>query len=137
MLKALWNFLTFWSRLSTSYTLIANDPEKREKSVRFGVQSIICSILGAALITLCMFGVATTTRGSSSLEGLVGIVVAAFLVLIAVVSLVQLIVRGLIVTVYQLKLNKHPVGKAALAIWIIAVIAAIALSVVMFAVIVK
>ena len=36
MLRAIWDFLMFWSRLSTKYNRIASDPELREKSVCIG-----------------------------------------------------------------------------------------------------
>lgn len=126
MFKAIWDFLTFWSRLSTKYNRIASDPELREKSVSFGVQSIISTIFGAAIIVLCALGVSALMGGS-----VLGIILAVLLAIVAVVSLVQLIVRGLITMIYQRRLNKKPIGIAALIIWIVAVIAAIVLSVLM------
>ena len=126
MFKATWSFLTFWSQLSTKYARIASNPEQREKSICFGVESIASTIFGAIIIVLCAFGVSALISGSA-----LGVILAVLLVIVALVSLVQLIVRGLITMIYQLKLNKKPVGIAALIIWILAVIAAIVLSVIM------
>ena len=126
MLRAIWDFLTFWSRLSTKYNRIASDPELREKSICFGVEAILSSIFGAVIIVLCAFGVSALMSDSA-----LGIIFAVLLIIVAVVSLVQLIIRGLITMIYQRRLNKKPIGIASLIIWIVAVIAAIVLSVLM------
>ena len=126
MLRAIWDFLTFWSRLSTKYNRIASDPELREKSVCFGVESIVSSIFGAVIIALCAFGISALI-GDSTL----GIILVVLLAIVSVVSLVQLIIRGLIAMIYQRRLNKKPIGIAALTVWILAVILAIVLSVLM------
>lgn len=130
MLKFIMDFLTFWSKLSTDYGRIASDPERRAKSVRFGVQSILSSVFGAAVVLLCALGVSSLMSDTDGMKAL-GIVFAALLALIALVAVVQLTVRGLIATVYQMRLNRRPIGIISLVVWILSVIATIVLSVLM------
>ncbi|MDE5601594.1 MAG: hypothetical protein K2J16_03755 [Clostridia bacterium] len=126
MFKAIWDFLTFWSRLSTKYNRIASDPELREKSICFGVESIVSSILGAVIIVLCALGISALVNGST-----LGIIFVVLLAIVAVVSLVQLIVRGLITMIYQRRLNKKPIGTSALIFWVWSVVVSIAFPVFM------
>ncbi|MBD5091862.1 MAG: hypothetical protein HDT36_00565 [Clostridiales bacterium] len=126
MFRAIWNFLTFWSRLSTKYNRIASDPELREKSICFGVESIVSSIFGAVIIALCTLGISALIGGST-----LGIIFIVLLVIVAVVSLVQLIIRGLITMIYQRRLNKKPIGTSALLFWVWSVTASIAFPVCM------
>ena len=126
MFKAIWDFLTYWSRLSTKYNRIASDPELREKSICFGVESIVSSIFGAVIIALCALGISALVNGST-----LGIIFVVLLAIVAVVSLVQLIVRGLITMIYQRRLNKKPIGTSALIFWVWSVVVSIAFPVFM------
>ena len=80
MFKLIWDFLTFWSRLSIKYSRIASNPDLREKSVQFGVESIVSSIFGAVIIVLCALGVSALMS-----ESALGIIFAVLLIMCALV----------------------------------------------------
>ena len=129
-MKGFWKLIMYFSTLSMWYNRIISDPEKREKSVYFGVQSIITSIVGATMVILCAFGVSALLRSDG---GIVAIVFIALLALLMVVGLFEFTLRGLVAMIYQLRVNKRPIGWVALAVWIATFIATIALSIAMIA----
>ena len=128
-MKTLRNLIMYFNNLSIRYSNIIADPERRENSKYFGIISIINSILGAVIVALCAFGISALMENDS----IVSIVFIVLLALMIVVALFEFTLRGIIATVYQRKVNKHPIGIAAIVIWIATFIAAVVLSVIMIA----
>lgn len=124
-MKGFWKLIMYFSTLSMWYNRIISDPEKREKSVYFGVQSIITSIVGAVMVILCAFGVSALLKSDS---GIVAMVFIVLLALLMVVGLFEFTLRGLVAMIYQLRVNKRPIGWVALAVWLATFIATVALS---------
>lgn len=129
-MKGFWKLIMYFSTLSMWYNRIISDPEKREKSVYFGVQSIITSIVGAVMVILCAFGVSALLKSDS---GIVAMVFIVLLALLMVVGLFEFTLRGLVAMIYQLRVNKRPIGWVALAVWLATFIATVALSIAMIA----
>ena len=124
----LWKFFTFWINVSVEYDKLKENPETREKSVQMGVKSLVMSIVGlittvgfAFLAYVCFAGVA-----GSGLAGLLELVGGIICAIIALVCLIDLVFASLMYAIYQRKLNKKPVGVAALTISLTLIIATIA-----------
>ena len=47
-ISAIINFFLFWNKISVKYDRIKKDEEKRKKSQRMGITSIIYSVVGIA-----------------------------------------------------------------------------------------
>jgi len=121
------DFLFFWLGMRVRYDRIAQDADRKEKSSFFGVQSILCSLFGMAAVILCAFGIRACMQQDSALL----ILFIALLVIVMLVALVQCTSRALVATIYQMKLNKKPIGWVSLVLWIIALVAMVAVSVLM------
>lgn len=107
---------TIWDILfvSTKADEIKRDPERREKSVRFAVESIIMSVFMA----VCL-GAGGFLLTSGSLLIIVGILLLIFALSMFVMSLVRLIA--------QFTINRHAMTWVALAIFLTAVVAPVIL----------
>lgn len=126
-MKTLFKMFTFWVNLKVRYETIAKDPERKEKSVYFGVRSIISSIFSAIVIALSIWGIFACFNALNT-DSFNMILAWIFIVLLAVIALTALFngfVAALISTMYQLRLNKKPIGWVALAILIVAFVGAI------------
>ena len=122
--NGLLDFLLFWTTIGDKYDKLKKDPDK-QNSVLLGVSSIIMSIFG--VLSAVGFGylayLAFTVDGLAIiLTFIFGIGAAA----IAVLCFFQLLVASVFYAVYQIKLNGRAIGKVALAISIIMIVAAIA-----------
>ncbi len=126
-MKNFWNFIMYFTNMSVRYDRIVSDPNRREKSVWFGVQSLVASLFGAAVIILCAFGISALMKE----DNIVTLVFIILLVVIMLVAILECTVRGLISMIYQLRVNKKPVGWIALAIWIVALVLEIVISALM------
>lgn len=105
-----------------NYNRISADPERKQKTVFFGVYSIIMSVAMATLFLLCVWAtiVCVNALGGNDL-GLSDLAVGAFilmLVICAVILLAEYICGGLIGVVYQFRCNKRPIRWAALAVFV-------------------
>ncbi|MCM1305930.1 MAG: hypothetical protein NC037_06180 [Bacteroides sp.] len=129
MSNNLWELIMFNTHLKIRYQRICENPEKREKSVYFGVLSILFSIIGAVIVALCAFGISSLMDN----DNLLSIVFIVILALCILISIVECTIRSLISTVYQLKVNKLPIGWAALAVFIVTFIAMVVVSILMLA----
>ncbi len=126
-MKGIFKVLNFWANLRFRYDTIAKDPERKEKSIYFGVRSIISSIFSAIVIALSVWGIFACSNAMNA-DSLNAIVAWVFIVLLAVITFTALcngFVSALISTVYQLRLNKKPIGWVALAILIVSFVGAI------------
>ena len=128
-MKGFGRFLMYFSNLGASYKRISNDPEKKDKSVYFGIRSILSSIFGAIIVVLCAFGISALM----DTDNIVSIVIIVVLVLCMLSALFECTLRGLITMIYQLRLNKQPIGWASLAVFIVTFIAMLVLSILMIA----
>ena len=130
MRKALYNLLFFWVKVSRQYDLIKRDPEKSAKSVKLGVTSLLMSIIGIGLTTgfaylafLCLAGLETL----AFFLAFIGIIVC---IAAAIGCFVELVLASIVYAAYQMKLNKKPVGLAALIVSLLISIATIVLVIV-------
>ena len=106
----------FWVSASREFDKIKQDPQKSEESVRFGVRSLILSIVGM-IVTVGFSYLAYVCFNSASDNGLSGILMVvggALCVLIAIACLVDMVLASLLYAIYQRKLNKRKIGLAAL-----------------------
>ena len=128
-MKGFWQFFMYFSNLSLWYNRIANDPEKREKSTYFGVRSIISSLVGAIIIILCAFGISALMNNENVLT-----IVFIVLLAVAMISvLFECTLRGLVTMIYQLRLNKRPIGWIALAVFLVSFVVMVLLSILFIA----
>ncbi len=104
------------------YNKICAEPERKEKTVFFGVYSIIMSIAMAALVILCVWGtIACVDALDGNDLGLSELAVGAFILMLAIcaaILLAEYIFGGLIGVVYQFRCNKRPIRWIALAVFI-------------------
>ena len=127
LLGVIWHFFTFWVNISSEYNRIKSNEEKREKSVRMGVRSIIQTIICSALSVLAIIGAAicfgnVSRGGQLPISSVIG---AAACLAISLSLLAQGVVGGLLYMIYQFKLNKRGIRYAALVVWIAMVCAII------------
>ena len=106
----------FWTRVSSKFDRIKQDPQKCEKSVSFGVTSIILSIVGiaftvgfAVLAYLCLAGMNTLAFFFAFLATII-------CALTSLACYVNLVLASIVYAIYQMRLNKKPIGKVALII---------------------
>lgn len=128
------NALTFWFRAQTNYGNLKANEELRAKSVRLGVLSIICSSVGAVLGAVFLWGFIASIGVITSGETLGGALVAYIFWLVlciagTITAIVQGTLNGLMYMIYQRKLNKRGIGKAALIVWIVSIVVYIGLGV--------
>lgn len=127
LLSAIGHFFTFWLNISSEYDRIKSNEEKREKSVRMGVRSIIQTITCSILAVLSIIGAVflfnnATSGGHLPIFSLIG---GLACVGVALSTLVQGVVGGLLYMIYQFKLNKRGIRYAALVVWLVMVCAII------------
>lgn len=109
--------------LSVKYKRINSEPERKSKTVYFGVYSIITTVAVGALFILLMWGIFALSDSTGG--ALSDMVVYALIVLMAICELVlfiNLISGGLFGVIYQLRCNRRPIGWIALAVFIIALV---------------
>lgn len=117
------DFLLFWLTISEKYDRLKNDPDKQD-SVLLGVTSLIMSVVGV----LAAVGFAYLAYLCFTAEGLTIILTFLFgiaSVIAAALCFFQLLVASVFYAAYQIKLNGRAIGKVALAISIIMIVAAI------------
>lgn len=117
------DFLLFWLTISEKYDRLKNDPDKQD-SVLLGVSSLIMSVVGV----LAAVGFAYLAYLCFTVEGLAIILTFLFgiaCIIAAVLCFFQLLVASVFYAAYQIKLNGKAIGKVALAISIIMIVAAI------------
>ena len=117
------DFLLFWLSISEKYDRLKNDPDKQD-SVLLGVTSIIMSIVGV----LSAVGFAYLAYLAFTVDGLTIILTFIFgiaAVIAAALCFFQLLVASVFYAAYQIKLNGKAIGKVALAISIVMIVAAI------------
>lgn len=129
-MKHLGNILFFWVDAYFKYASI-RDSDRRETSTVMGVHSIAQVLSGLIVSLLAVCGLLASINALDG-DGFI-VIFAAFGVFICAVAAVAAILggllRGLMYWIFQLKLNKRPIGKVAMVLWILSLIAAIAGSV--------
>lgn len=125
MLKAIMGLIMFWSKLSDKYAKICSEG-RQTTSVYFGVRAIISIITGIILMGLFAIGLGYAAGVlMNSLLFLFGIVIAAGLAVGILVAFVNGVIGSLICVIYQLRLNRGPMGWIALAVWILFLVAGV------------
>lgn len=125
MFKAIWNFFTFWSNIHTKYDRIKSNEEKSKTSTKLGITAIILSFIFSAIVVTSAYGTFACfnfMNNSSFVLGILGFIVC-FVLLLG--SLIQGLGGALFYSIYQMKLNKKPIGVISLVVWIICLILAI------------
>lgn len=146
MKGSMFEAIMFWLSVQNKYEKLKNDPQKRETSVTMGVQSLIMSIVGVTLTVLAAFGtykcftLVTIGSGMSSpvVAGLAGIFViigGALCALFALGVFIYLVVASIVYAIYQMKLNKKPIGLVSLIISIVLIVGTIVAVIVLLSVI--
>jgi hypothetical protein len=98
-----------------SFGTIKNDPTRRAKSILFGVNSIIYSMLSVACASLSFL------IGNINAENaLISFLLLIFLVVAAYIAPIIFIIYSLLDLIMQLILNKKAIGWIALALFLIA-----------------
>lgn len=134
-MKGLLGFILFWLTISDKYDKLKRDPDK-QNSALLGVTSIIMSIFGVVVAV----GFAYIAYLAFSVDGLAIILTFIFgfaAAVIAVVGFFQMSVASIFYAAYQMKLNKRAIGKVALAISLILLVAAIIGIIIVVAVVLK
>ncbi len=125
----LFNFLNFvheFRRSKEKAKAIKADPVKQPKSMRFGVSSIIASVLGVGFAFVVAYGIKWLTSDNLWL-----IIAGAVIGLIGLAGIVSSIYKAVEGWAFQLYVNKSPVTWISLVTWILA-IAAIIVIIVLF-----
>ncbi len=117
MLHGLVGLIAFWSRLSDRYNRICSEGSA-EKSVYFGVRAIISMVFSALLMVGIVAGVFYTLMLMDSLLVIFAIIIAIVLGLGGIVVMIIGVIGSLICVIYQLRLNRGPMGWIALVVWI-------------------
>lgn len=131
------NFLKSIFSARNQYELLSINEEKKQTSVRLGVQSILLSVIGLIVIvvtvilgTMCLKNIFETKVDDGTysypLLSLLGVI---FLYGIALVSFGNILFSGMSFSLHQMRLNKRKVGKASLIICIICIVASIIVAV--------
>ena len=134
-MKGLIDFLLFWLTISNKYDKLKKDPDKQDSAL-LGVTSIIMSIFGVVVAV----GFAYLAYLAFSVDGLAIIITFIFgfgAAAVAVVGFFQMSVASIFYAAYQMKLNKRAIGKVALAISLIMLIAAVVGIIIVVAVVIK
>ena len=131
-MKGLSEFLMFWVKVSNEYDRIKNGP-KAQTSVKLGVDSLIMSIsgilssVGFAVLAYYCFNV-------DGLEGLLTFIFGIICALAAVAFFIRLVLASIVYAIYQMRLNKRPVGIVSLIVSVLMVIGTVILIIVAFSV---
>lgn len=123
------------SRERQKYQMLKEDPNptEREKSKRYGKKAIVSAILAALLpfiplgLIYLFFGL---LNGEAIIAGAVLFWIIAIIAIIAMAILslyypIAMTIRAIRFTVWQNKLNKQPIGKAAIVITVLGAIIAV------------
>lgn len=104
---------------SERFSTIKNS-ENSEKSIYFGVIGILSSILGVAICLASVFGglllIENASSNSNILAAIFFIIVGATVALGGVVGLFMSAIRGMIASIYQIRLPRKTIGVVALII---------------------
>ena len=136
----IFGFFKFWISISNQYDRIKADPNRRDKSIYMGVRSIVQTVLCAIVAAACFYGgLYLATHFIGAVYELITLVFwiagVVFLFLSTFLSVVMGIFGGLLYLIYQFKLNKRASRWIALAVWILAVLAAIAAVIILWSII--
>ena len=104
--------ILFWISIGEKYIKIKEDPERRDTSVSMGTTSLILSIVGAVVT----YGLAVVAYLCFVAGGVGKIIGGIFAVLFALASFIYMMIASIVYAAFQVKLNKKPIGKAALII---------------------
>lgn len=109
------------------YLSIKKNPEKREKSVYFGVIALIKTIFFAALTALFAFGLIFCVKSftSNNLHILLAVLGCITCGILLFYSIFGLVFSCPLQILYQIRLNKRAIGWVALAIYIASVAVAV------------
>ena len=122
-MKGFLEFILFWLTIGEKYDRLKKNPDKQD-SVILGVTSIIMSITGV----VAAIGFSYLAYLAFTVEGLAIILTFIFGLAAAIAAITcffQLVVAGIFYAVYQMKLNRRVIGKIALALSLILLIATI------------
>lgn len=121
-------FLGFYFNAGMTYRSLKKDEEKRDKSVKLGVRSIIFTVVGFVFTALCLWGFIACYKniGSSGLGAIVFIVLDVALAVAAITAFAEGMISGLVNCIYQLRLNKKAVGIVSLVVWLVCLAGAVA-----------
>ena len=118
--------ILFWLSIGEKYSKIKSDPEKRDTSVSMGRTSLILSIIGA-VVTYGLVAVAYLCFTAGGVGKIIG---GIFAVLVALACFVYMLIASIVHAAFQVKLNKKPIGKAALIISLILTVVPVVVGVV-------
>lgn len=114
--------LSWMLYVSNKYSKIEREPGRKERTVFFGVYSILMSVLTAGLFVLCAWGIFAMVESINE-NGLAVFIWFLFIIGLAVgmlVLLIENIMGGLIAIIYQFRCNRRPIGYIAIVVYIIA-----------------
>ncbi len=122
MLQHLLEWLNIWSRIDTKYRLLKYDEDRRDTSVRLGVNAIIYSVLGLLFVIPCVAGFVVLWDHFTSIRLMDGTYDFPLFTILGMVVLVGTVVllffhtaaHSVTLTIYQFKLNRRPIRWAAL-----------------------
>lgn len=100
---------------SERFSTIKNS-ENSEKSIYFGVIGILSSILGVAICLASVFGGLLLIENASSNSNILAAIFGAIVALGGVVGLFMSAIRGMIASIYQIRLPRKTIGVVALII---------------------
>ena len=118
---SLWNVYRFWKNKYYKYRNFREE-EYRQKTVYFGVQSIIETIIGLVVIGLSIWGIIELAHALSLEMGILQILGMVVLAGIILNALIYCPIQALVCLIFQLLLNRRAVGWVALAFWILSII---------------
>ncbi len=124
------NLIFGFMQLRSEADRIKADPEKAEKSKRFGVRSIVNTIISSVFIVIFMWLIKIFCD-SGLYELLFSLLMIAFLIFIVLLAITGPI-RGIFYAVLQLSINKKKIGYVALTLAIVLHIIAIGAAVLIF-----
>lgn len=129
----IWDLLNVFIRDTEKYRRIKAS-DKASESVYFGVKSILCSVVGvAAGIGLAAGGffLLGSIQGSGNV---IGVILLAIFGVSAIIGggacLLMCAIRSITTAILQIKLNRKPIGKAALIVGILIILAMVAVALV-------
>ena len=128
MSNSTWENILFWLSIGDKYTSIKNNSEKRDTSVSMGTTSLILSIVGA----IATYGLTFVAYFCFTDGGIGKIIGGIFAALVAVTCFIYMLIASVVHAAFQVKLNKKPIGKVALAFSLILTIAPVAIGIVVF-----
>ncbi len=122
-MKGSGGFFAFWVSASNTFNKLRNDDELRPKTVRMGVNSIVMTVVACVFTFLGGWGALTCfnliSSGDSFLLPLLGLILS---LAAAIGGLARGFICSLMYWIYQLRLNKKPIGYVALALWILGIV---------------